>query len=123
MKHCLTYEGLDCAGIEVERDCAERLRDEVEVAARRPPPQSNPGRSGHRIFVLVLSGAVLVLVLEWGDHDRADLRSREARCVPAVDRVGGRVVRIVSMLTRLIQRTDRVVDAAIEYEYEYRDAE
>jgi hypothetical protein len=31
------------------------------------------------------------------------------------------------MLTRLIQRTDRVVDAAIEYEYEYeyeyRDAE
>jgi hypothetical protein len=31
--------------------------------------------------------------------------------------------RIVSMLTRLIQRSDRVVDAAIEYEYEYRDAE
>jgi len=31
--------------------------------------------------------------------------------------------RIVSMLTRLIQRTDREPDAAIEYEYEYRDAE
>ena len=33
--------------------------------------------------------------------------------------------RIVSMLTRLIQRTDRVTDAGIEYEYEYeyRDAE
>ena len=33
--------------------------------------------------------------------------------------------RIVSMLTRLIQRTDRVAEGAIEYEYEYeyRDAE
>ena len=31
--------------------------------------------------------------------------------------------RIVSMLTRLVQRTDRVADAPIEYEYEYRDAE
>jgi hypothetical protein len=27
------------------------------------------------------------------------------------------------MLTRLIQRTDRATDAAIENEYEYRDAE
>ncbi len=27
------------------------------------------------------------------------------------------------MLTRLIQRTDRVADGAIEYEYEYRNAE
>jgi|GEM_PF-140599 len=36
-----------------------------------------------------------------------------------------RLRRIVSMLTRLIQRTDREPDAAIEYEYEYeyRDAE
>jgi hypothetical protein len=31
--------------------------------------------------------------------------------------------RIVSMLTRLIQRTDRVAEGAIEYEYEYRGAE
>jgi hypothetical protein len=31
--------------------------------------------------------------------------------------------RIVSMLTRLIQRTGRATDAAIKYEYEYRDAE
>ena len=31
--------------------------------------------------------------------------------------------RIVSMLTRLIQRTDRVSQDPIEYEYEYRDAE
>jgi len=31
--------------------------------------------------------------------------------------------RIVSMLTRLIQRTDRVGQDPIEYEYEYRDAE
>jgi hypothetical protein len=31
------------------------------------------------------------------------------------------LIRIVSMLTRLIQRTDRVTDAGIEYEY--RDAE
>ena len=38
------------------------------------------------------------------------------------DRQGkSQLKRIVSMLTRLIQRTDRVVDAAIEYEY--RDAE
>ena len=31
--------------------------------------------------------------------------------------------RIVSMLTRLIQRTSRVSEESIEYEYEYRDAE
>ena len=31
--------------------------------------------------------------------------------------------RIVSMLTRLIQRTETVSENAIEYEYEYRDAE
>jgi four helix bundle protein len=31
--------------------------------------------------------------------------------------------RIVSMLTRLIQRTDMVSEGSIEYEYEYRDAE
>jgi len=31
--------------------------------------------------------------------------------------------RIVSMLTRLIQRTENVSEQSIEYEYEYRDAE
>jgi four helix bundle protein len=31
--------------------------------------------------------------------------------------------RIVSMLTRLIQRTEKVAEDRIEYEYEYRDAE
>ena len=31
--------------------------------------------------------------------------------------------RIVSMLTRLIQRTQSVAEDAVEYEYEYRDAE
>ena len=31
--------------------------------------------------------------------------------------------RIVSMLTRLIQRTETVSEQSIEYEYEYRDAE
>ena len=31
--------------------------------------------------------------------------------------------RIVSMLTRLIQRTESVAEGSIEYEYEYRDAE
>ncbi len=31
--------------------------------------------------------------------------------------------RIVSMLTRLIQRTETVAEGRIEYEYEYRDAE
>ena len=31
--------------------------------------------------------------------------------------------RIVSMLTRLIQRTEMVSEVSIEYEYEYRDAE
>ena len=31
--------------------------------------------------------------------------------------------RIVSMLTRLIQRTATVAEDAFEYEYEYRDAE
>ena len=31
--------------------------------------------------------------------------------------------RIVSMLTRLIQRTGAVSEGSIEYEYEYRDAE
>ena len=31
--------------------------------------------------------------------------------------------RIVSMLTRLIQRTETVLEDRIEYEYEYRDAE
>jgi four helix bundle protein len=31
--------------------------------------------------------------------------------------------RIVSMLTRLIQRTEAVSEPSIEYEYEYRDAE
>jgi hypothetical protein len=31
--------------------------------------------------------------------------------------------RIVSMLTRLIQRTNTVSEGSIEYEYEYRDAE
>jgi four helix bundle protein len=31
--------------------------------------------------------------------------------------------RIVSMLSRLIQRTDRVAEGEIEYEYEYREAE
>jgi len=31
--------------------------------------------------------------------------------------------RIVSMLTRLIQRTQSVSEGSIEYEYEYRDAE
>jgi hypothetical protein len=30
--------------------------------------------------------------------------------------------RIVSMLTRLIQRSDGVAQDAIEFEYEYRDA-
>ncbi len=31
--------------------------------------------------------------------------------------------RIVSMLTRLIQRTEAFAENRIEYEYEYRDAE
>ena len=31
--------------------------------------------------------------------------------------------RVVSMLTRLIERTEAVSEAKIEYEYEYRDAE
>ena len=31
--------------------------------------------------------------------------------------------RIVSMLTRLIQRTEAVSEVSIEYDYEYRDAE
>ncbi|NJM48456.1 MAG: four helix bundle protein, partial [Alkalinema sp. RU_4_3] len=31
--------------------------------------------------------------------------------------------RIVSMLTRLIQRTSNVSEGSVEYEYEYRDAE
>ena len=31
--------------------------------------------------------------------------------------------RIVSMLTRLIQRTQTVSESSIEFEYEYRDAE
>ena len=31
--------------------------------------------------------------------------------------------RIVSMLTRLIQRTETVSEGPIDYEYEYRDAE
>ena len=31
--------------------------------------------------------------------------------------------RIVSMLTRLIQRTETIAEDRIEYEYEYRDAE
>ena len=31
--------------------------------------------------------------------------------------------RVVSMLTRLIQRTESVAEGSIEYEYEYRDAE
>jgi hypothetical protein len=31
--------------------------------------------------------------------------------------------RIVSILTRLIQRTETVSEGSIEYEYEYRDAE
>jgi hypothetical protein len=30
---------------------------------------------------------------------------------------------MVSMLTRLIQRTETVSEGSIEYEYEYRDAE
>ena len=34
-----------------------------------------------------------------------------------------RLKRIVSMLTRLIRRSDRVTQDAIEYENEYRDAE
>ena len=33
------------------------------------------------------------------------------------------VMRIVSMLTRLIQRATGVSEDRIEYEYEYRDAE
>ena len=33
------------------------------------------------------------------------------------------LIRIVSMLTRLIQRTETVAEDRIEYEYEYRDAE
>ena len=40
------------------------------------------------------------------------------------NRVGKtKLKRIVSMLTRLIQRTDSVSEDWIEYEYEYRDAE
>ncbi|XZE47005.1 hypothetical protein SH467x_004012 [Pirellulaceae bacterium SH467] len=31
--------------------------------------------------------------------------------------------RFVSMLTRLIQRTETVAEQSIDYEYEYRDAE
>jgi hypothetical protein len=30
---------------------------------------------------------------------------------------------MVSLLTRLIQRSDRVAEDVVEYEYEYRDAE
>jgi hypothetical protein len=41
-----------------------------------------------------------------------------------VNRVGKiNLKRIVSMLTRLIQRTDSVSEGSIEYDYEYRDAE
>ncbi|XZE21163.1 four helix bundle protein [Pirellulaceae bacterium SH449] len=43
---------------------------------------------------------------------------------PELNRVGKtNLKRIVSMLTRLIQRTDSVLEGSIEYEYEYRDAE
>jgi hypothetical protein len=62
-----------------------------------------------RQIVLVLSETVLVLVLDWTrmsepifDHDRLD-RYR---------------LSIVSMLTRLIQRTATVAEDSVEYEHE-----
>ena len=43
---------------------------------------------------------------------------------PELNRVGKtNLKRIVSMLTRLIQRSESVSEESIEYEYEYRDAE
>ena len=46
------------------------------------------------------------------DHERLD-----------VYRLSIAYVAFVSMLTRLIQRTETVAEDRIEYEYEYRDAE
>jgi hypothetical protein len=61
-------------------------------------------------LVLVLSAAVLVLVLEWGkmaepifDHEKLDVYRLSIEYVAA--------------------SSDGVAQAAIEYEYEYRDVE
>lgn len=86
-----------------------------------------------RTIVLVLSATVLVLVLEKSvtsepsfDHERLDVY----RLSDAIDEEPNRrgksdLKRIVSMLTRLIQRkqTKTMAEEEIEYEYEYRDAE
>jgi len=108
------------------------------------------GRSCFRsdFLVLVLSETVLVLVLERMqmaesifDHERLDVYRLAIEYVtssyriaaihdillsfeaidPELNRVGKtNVRRIVSMLTRLIQRTDTVSEGSNEYEYEYR---
>ena len=56
------------------------------------------------------------------DHERLDVYRLAIEY--ELNRVGKtNLKRIVSMLTRLIQRTDSVSEGSIEYEYEYRDAE
>ncbi len=73
------------------------------LVAREFRPQSSPMFVRQILFLLVLSETVLVLVLDL--TTMTDLK------------------RIVSMLTRLIQRTQRAAERSVEYEYEYRDAE
>ena len=57
---------------------------------------------------------------------RRDLLNACEVLEPESNRLGkSQLKRVVSMLARLIQRTDRIADGPIEYEYEYeyRDAE
>ncbi len=64
------------------------------------------------------------------DYDRLDGKQSLKDKNRAIDDESNRrgksdMKRIVSMLTRMIQRTQRVAEGSIEYEYEYeyRDAE
>ena len=79
------------------------------------------------LLLVLLLLLLLVLVLEWMpmsepifDHEKLDA------CIFEIARGSVRKTqlrRIVSMPTRLIQRSGRMAQDAIEYEYEYRDAE
>jgi hypothetical protein len=64
-----------------------------------------------RQIVLVLSETVLVLVLDW---------TRMSEPIFDHDRLDGYRLSIISMLTRLIQRTATVAEDSAEYEHEIR---
>jgi four helix bundle protein len=94
-----------------------RARDQWLRAAQSIPLNIAEGNGKNRFFEIARGSALecasihdVLLVCDAIDDDTNQIAKSNLK-------------RIVSMLTRLIQRTQTVSENRIEYEYEYRDAE